>query len=327
MRLAILGAGPWGRNHVRVFSELLDEERVAVYDPDPECRRRVTADHPAVELLDRPSLDGITAAVIATPASTHAALARDALDGGLDVLVEKPLALGISDAEELVERAERRGRILMVDHLLRYHPAVEMLRGWLRDGTLGDLLHLTAQRLNLGVIRTEENAWWSLAPHDLSVLLDLVDEEATVVRVAGGHALDPERCDVAHADLRFPGGVTAHVHVSWLDPVKVRRLTVVGTRSMAVLEDGAENALVRYDHRVACASGKWSTESGPAEVATVPSQEPLRRVAAAFLESVETRVPPGSDGRDGARVVRILEAGQRSLDREGAPITLGGRDG
>jgi UDP-2-acetamido-3-amino-2,3-dideoxy-glucuronate N-acetyltransferase len=268
------------------------------------------------------SFEGLSAVVLATPVETHAALAQAALDYGLDVLVEKPLALSVSDAERVLATAASQERILMVDHLVRYHPAMDALRAWVSDGSLGSLVDLTAQRLNLGVVRTRENAWWSLAPHDLSVLLDLVAEEPTEITARGVASLRRDRCDLVHADLRFPQGVTARLHVSWLDPVKVRRLTVIGTNGMAVLDGQLDPPLVRYAYRTEHAKGQTRLAGEVVERFAGDADEPLRRVAAAFLESIETRVPPMSDGRDGLRVVRILEAGQRSIDRGGEPVSM-----
>ena len=317
MKIAILGAGNWGKNHVRVFCELLNEKNIIVYDSDTSRREAMKAAYPSVSLSSEPVLSDVDVVVIATPAVTHYALAREALLAGRHVLVEKPIAMTSQEAEELVVLAEERDRILMVDHLLEYHPAVQGLKDLVDQGRLGRLLHLSSQRLNLGVIRSEENALWSLAPHDISVMLYLLEEEPVEVAAYGGVYLQPGIEDVAFLTLRFPSGALGHVHVSWLNPVKTRRLSVVGDRRMAVFDDTAEEKLLLFDRRAEKSEGVFRLHHGEAEAAPLASKEPLRAMAETFLRSVETGTPPPSDGRDGLRVVRVLEAAQRSMEQGG----------
>jgi len=327
MRVAIFGAGRWGANHVRVFSHLLGESCVTVCDPDPKRLASIRASHPSIETYDRPRTDGASAVVIATPAPSHHTLARQALEEGCDVLVEKPLALTTGDAANLVTLAESRGRILMVDHLLEYHPSVVALRELLHHGALGPVLHLRSQRLNLGVIRDEENAWWSLAPHDLSMILDLLDAEPVHVSAVGAAYLRAGIADVVYASAMFSSGALAHIEVSWLDAMKTRRLVVVCERGTAVFDDAADSPLTVYRSRAAWVGTRFVAQRGPVEVIPVERAEPLTRVAEAFVESIATRRPPRSDGEDGLRVVRCLEAGQLSMERSGAAVApqQGGR--
>ena len=317
MRLSILGAGDWGKNHVRIFCDLLGNENVIVCDPDEECRDAMRDAHPGIALSPEAVFDGVDAVVVATPAVSHYSLASDALRAGKHVLVEKPIAMTSHDAGELIELAKERDRILMVDHLLEYHPAVQELKRLIDQGTMGRIFHLSSQRLNLGVIRSEENALWSLAPHDVSVILHLLGEEPYEVVARGQVYLQEGIEDVAFLTLRFPSGTLGHVQTSWLDPVKTRKLTVVGDRRMAVFDDMVKQKLVLFDHRVKRTEQGFCTHRGEAEVITVPSTEPLRSMAQAFLQSVKTRTPPPSDGNDGLRVVRVLEKAQQSMEQGG----------
>lgn len=313
MRVAILGAGGWGKNHVRIFCELLGDQNVLVCDPDKARREAVEKSYPNISLFEKPVFDDADAVVIATPAVTHYELAREALSEGKHVLIEKPMTLTSQQAEELIALAEATDRILMVDHLLEYHPSVQELKRLIAKGRFGKVLHLSSQRLNLGVIRTEENALWSLASHDISVMLYLLDEEPEEVFAAGQAFLQPGVEDVASIALRFASGVLGHIHVSWLDPVKTRKLTVVGEDRMAVYDDMAEEKLILFDHRVEHTKSGFHTAIGKSQSVPIASVEPLRSMAEAFLQSVKTGATPPSDGRDGLRVVRVLEQAQHSI--------------
>lgn len=318
MRVAILGAGGWGKNHVRIFCTLLGDASVLVCDPDESRLREMKIAHPGIGTAARPDYAAVDAVVVSTPAVTHYDLAREALLAGRHVLVEKPIALTGEAALRLIQLAEERNLILMVDHLLEYHPAVQTLKTLVEEGKLGKLLYLSSQRLNLGVVRTEENALWSLAPHDISVILYLLDEEPVEVVARGGIYLQEGIEDVSFVTLRFPSGAVGHVHVSWLDPVKTRRLTVVGDARMAVFDDVAEDKLLLFDQRAERSAEGACLHRGEIErIALEEGAEPLESMARVFLRSVETGDPPPSDGRDGLRVVRILEAAQRSM--EGGP--------
>lgn len=316
-RLAVIGAGGWGRNHVRVFSDLLGPQHVVVCDTDPKRLAAAEKAHPGVQTCTTLDYGRVDAAVVATPAPSHYRIARAALEENLHVLVEKPITLRSAEAEELVGLAAKRGRVLMVDHLLEYHPAVLRLREWIDDGVLGRVLHITSRRLNLGVVRTEENALWSLAPHDISVLLFLIGEEPQIVAAHGGAFLQPGIEDVAMVALGFASGAVGYIHSSWLDPEKTRTLTVVGDHAMAVFDDGAAASLTLYEHRVAREGERFIVERTAPQPSNLPPGEPLQSVAKAFLESVETGRRPRADGEDGLRVVRVLERADRALKMGG----------
>ncbi len=239
--VAVVGAGGWGKNHVRTFATLPGAELRYVCDRSESIRAQLRSQYPdvtVVEELEQVLADEqVRAIVIAADAASHESLALDALDAGRDVFVEKPLTLAASTSAALCQLAEARGSVLMVGHLLLYHPAVEKLRALIDAGELGEILYLSCQRTNLGVVRRDENAWWSLAPHDISVANYLLGATPASVSASGGTFLQRERGieDVVFATIAYPGGKLAHVHVSWLDPHKTRRLTVVGSRGHGVV--------------------------------------------------------------------------------------------
>jgi len=322
MRVVVVGAGGWGRNLVRVFCELLGDESIAVVDPDPARRNEAALKHPGVATGENPVWEDYDAVVIAAPAVLHFELARKALENGLHVLVEKPLSLASEEAKDLIALAEARERVLMVDHLLEYHPAVVRLKTLVDEGRLGRLLHLTSRRLNLGVIRAEENALWSLAPHDISVILYLLGQDPVSISAHGASYLQLGIPDVAHVTMMFSDGAMALVHVSWLDPIKTRSLTVAGDRGMAVYDDMADGKLMLHHKRAVGDGARFVPERGEKEAIEIDPSEPLRSMAEAFLTSVETGQPPKSDGWDGWRVVRVLEAAQASMDAGGIPVRM-----
>jgi UDP-2-acetamido-3-amino-2,3-dideoxy-glucuronate N-acetyltransferase len=261
--------------------------------------------------------------VIATPAVTHAALALDALDAGKDVLVEKPLAVAVADAEKVVDLAAARQRILMVGHVLEYHPAVEALRRLVEDGALGKILYLYSNRLNFGRVRTEENALWSFAPHDVALLLRLTGTLPQEVSCRGGSYLQDGIADTTLLSLTFPNNVLAHVFVSWLHPFKEQRFVVVGDQQMAVFDDTAPwpEKLLLFPHQVDWLGGRIPV-ARKAEAIRVPVEEsePLRLECEGFVEAIERREPPLTDGWSGLAVLQVLDAGGRSLLSSGAPV-------
>jgi UDP-2-acetamido-3-amino-2,3-dideoxy-glucuronate N-acetyltransferase len=318
--VACIGAGHWGRNLVRNFAEL--GALGVVCEADPAVRETMaqlypdarTADHVADVLAD-PVIDAVA---IATPAETHGALVRAALHAGKDVLVEKPLCLDTAEGEELVDLAAREGRVLMVGHLLWYHPAVLKLRELIESGELGRLQYIYSNRLNLGKIRREENILWSFAPHDISVMLGLVGETPSSVDVRGGNYLHDEIADVTVSLFAFPSGVKGHVFVSWLHPFKEQKLVVVGDRKMAVFNDmETTDKLVLYPHTIKWRNGFPVPDKAEAQPVPLDTGEPLRAECAHFLESVATRARPRTDGREALRVLRVLEACEASLRERG----------
>ncbi|MGH7896734.1 MAG: Gfo/Idh/MocA family protein, partial [Candidatus Binatia bacterium] len=278
-------------------------------------------------VVDDPAIDAV---VIATPPETHHRLAAATLRAGKDVLVEKPLALRVEDGLELVELAERGGRILMVGHLLLYHPAVGLLHTMVRRGDLGDVHYLHSQRVNLGVIRSEENSLWTLAPHDVAVAIHLFGERPMEATAQGGAYVRPGIEDVAFLQLRFPSGRMAAIHVSWLDPHKERRLTIVGSKQMAVFDDMEPTEKLRiYDRGVDRPDylpyGETLTlRFGDIVIPRVEAAEPLLLECQHFVDRLHDRTRPLSDGASGVAVVRALVAGAESLARGGAPISVGG---
>jgi predicted dehydrogenase len=331
--VAVVGTGDWGANLVRNFSALPGARLVALCDADAETLRRASARFPGARAAPRVEEvaedSAIQAVVVSASAASHYTLAKTLLLAGKDVFVEKPLALSVAHAEELVTLAARQQRILMVGHLLLYHPAVRYLKDLVQRGELGDLLYVTSQRLNLGKVRRDENALWSFAPHDLSVILHLLDAEPVDVAARGAAFLQPQVDDVVFLSLRFADGRMAHVHVSWLDPHKLRKFTVVGSLKMAVFDDMEASEKIRiYDKgvdrpgKIVSYTEALTVRSGDITIPRIDLQEPLRLECLHFVECVRDRKTPLSDGTSGLAVVRVLAAAQSSLESGGAPVAL-----
>ena len=325
LRVAIVGCGYWGRHLVRNFHAL--GALACVADATPAGRELAARLAPGIEvcadlgeIVDRSDLDAI---VLATPAATHAELGRRVLRAGKDLFVEKPLALTLADGQELVKTATAHRRILQVGHVLEYHPAVAVLKRWVADGRLGTLRLLHSRRLNFGRVRTEEDALWSVAPHDLSLMLRLTGRLPLKVSCFASYSLGTPRADFAIAMLRFPGGLDAHIFAGWLHPSKEQRLMLVGDRGMAVFDDAAPGQkLVFFDQRVEPGSSPPALHNGPSQVEPLPADEPLRLECAAFLESLATRRPPLADGESGLRVLAVLEACRHSVARGGSIVSM-----
>ncbi len=313
--VAVVGVGYWGKNLVRNFYEL--GALGLLCDAEESAKRNCANAYPGVrfcsdyqQVLSDPS---ITAVALATPAVTHYALAKAALEAGKDVLVEKPLAIHVQHGEELAKLAEAKGRILMVGHILRYHPAITMLQKLIQEGTLGKINYIYSNRLNIGKIRTEENILWSFAPHDISVILALLNEMPSKVTCQGGTYLNEGVPDVTLSHFEFPSGVRAHVFVSWLHPIKEQKLVVVGSEKMAVFDDTAEKKLVLYPHKVEWKNRIPTAVKAEGTAVTLDSQEPLRAECQHFLDCLQSRKAAVSDGREGLRVLRVLDGCQRAL--------------
>jgi UDP-2-acetamido-3-amino-2,3-dideoxy-glucuronate N-acetyltransferase len=323
-KVACVGSGAWGANLVRNFGTMGALHMVC--DSDPAALKRAAKIFPDVQVVksyERVLADSqIRAVVLATPAKTHAALARQALLAGKDVFVEKPLALTLADGRDLVELAARERRILMVGHVLRYHPAVVALDGLIARGELGKLQYVYSNRLNIGKFRREENILWSFAPHDISTLVHLVGQTPTAVQASGGTYLQTGVPDVTMTHLEFPNGVRGHIFVSWLHPVKEQRLVVIGDRKMAVFDDLAKDKLVLYPHEVSWVDRAPVAHRGEAETVTVEVEEPLAVECRHFLDCVERRVTPRTDGQEALRVLEVLQASQQSLDQRGQVVSL-----
>lgn len=321
VRVACIGAGQWGRNLVRNFAALGALE--VVCEKSAERRAELAAAHPDLRMTDDVEAvladPSIRAVVIATPVETHGALVRRALEAGKDVFVEKPICLSLKEAEELVALAEARERVIMVGHLLWYHPAVLKLRELVAHGSLGRIQYIYSNRLNLGRIRREENILWSFAPHDVSVILGLTGEMPSSVQAQGGNYLHERIADMTTTMLAFPSGVRAHIFVSWLHPFKEQKLVVVGDRGMAVFDDLAEYKLVLYPHQIDWRNGIPVANRAEGERIALEATEPLRAECEHFLSCVDTRATPRTDGREALRVLRVLSACQRQLDAADSP--------
>jgi predicted dehydrogenase len=324
--VGMIGAGRWGLNWVRTLAALPDAALRWCCDVSPASLDKVRSQFPHVrttanlaDLLADPTLDAV---VIATIAPTHFDVARAALLAGKHVLVEKPMTLTAADAHALTELAERQRRVLMVGHLLEYHPVVRRIGQLIDAGELGAVSYLVSQRLNLGTIRGDENAWWSLAPHDISVANRLFRAAPLSVQCRGQCIVRPGIEDVVFATLEYPGGRLAQFHVSWLDPHKSRTLTVVGTRKMAVFDDTAAQKLVVHDKGFARAGDAVTLRQGGIEVPTVDTAEPLACEAQHFVDCIRSERRPVSDGESGTQVVAVLEYGQRSLALGGQVVAM-----
>jgi len=332
VRIGVAGLGNWGKNVVRCFARAKGAELRMICDADPGKLAAQAAQYPAAApttdlatLLENPELDAVA---LATPAPTHCALGLRALEAGKHLFVEKPMALSTADAEALCAAADRAGRTLMVGHLLEYHPAVAWMKNYLDSGELGTPLYMYSQRLNLGIVRSDENALWSLAPHDVSVILYLFGAEPDRVAAHGASYLQPGIEDVVFVNLHFPDGRAAQIHVSWLDPHKEREMVLVGSKSMVVFDDMSPMEPIRVYHKGADVTGKLD---GPALVTVrhgdvlIPhfsGGEPLQAEAQHFIDAIRHGTAPRSDGRDGLRVVRVLEAADASLKAGGRPVEV-----
>lgn len=336
IRIAQVGVGYWGKNLLRNFVSLPDVEVVAACDQRQDVCARVARQYPTVEtttafgdVLDDDRIDGV---VIATETPQHFEMAAAALQAGKHVFVEKPMAQTVDEAAKLVELADAHNRRLMVGHLLLYHPAFRLVEDLIRQGDLGEVYYLYSVRVNLGIIRQRENALESLAPHDLSIALRFLDADPVAVTASGQAYLQDKIEDVAFATVHFQDGKLAHLHTSWLDPHKVRKVTVVGSTKMAVIDDVESNEKVRlYDKGVDVKPGEkryadyaeaMTIRTGDIHIPKVDMKEPLRLECEHFAHCIRTGETPRSDGRNGLAVVRILAAAQQSLASRGATVEL-----
>jgi len=322
IRVGVAGLGYWGPNLARNFAAIPGCELAWLCDASEQATAKLAASFPGArttreidDLLGDESLDAV---VLATPVPTHAELAVRVLQAGKHCFVEKPLATTAADAQRAVDAAQAAGRILMVGHLLEYHPAVTRLKELIDAQELGDLFYIYGNRLNLGKLRADENALWSLGAHDVSVALHLIGEEPVECVAQGASYVRQGVQDVVFCYLRFPSGIVSHLHLSWLDPHKERRITVVGSRRMATFDDMLiEGKLTIYDKGFDEDTHSWGeyiARSGDTFSPRIPNREPLRIECEHFIDAVRTGTPPRSDGQSGLRVVRVLEQLQHSLD-------------
>jgi len=332
VRVALVGYGYWGPNLARNFHELESADLVWVCDLNTEVlpcvQRRFPTARVTADVEDILASDA-EAVAIATPARTHYGLARAALQAGKHVFVEKPLAMSSAEAQDLIALAEAKGRVLMAGHVFEYNAAVRAVKQLLDQGALGELYYVYSTRVNLGRVQSDINALWSIAPHDISILLYLLDQMPVEVSARGGTYLNGTVEDVVFVDLRFPNGVLAHVHASWLDPSKVRQMTLVGSQRMVVYDDVASEGKVKvYDKGVyrkqagVYGEFQYKVHSGDIHIPRIQLVEPLRVELQHFVECVRSGTTPLTDGHNGLRVVRVLEAAQQSLESAGIPVEV-----
>lgn len=340
VNIGVIGCGYWGQNLVRTFSQLRSARLTAVAEVDQkriafvqEYYPRTTIHRGHKELLADPDIHAV---VVALPAADHYAVGMEALAAGKHVFVEKPLALKSSEAQEMVSLAEKKSRVLMVGHTFEYNPAVRRVKEYIESGDLGEIYYIYSQRLNLGQVRRDVNVFWNLAPHDISIVLYWFGEEPESVSARGITVLQSGIEDVVFAILKFPSGRTAHLHTSWLDPNKIRKMTVVGSKKMIVYDDTSADARVQlFDKGVDRKNigqnlgefkdfGEFQLiqRAGDLLIPKVDSSEPLRLECAHFVECVQTGARPQTDGQNGLRVVKILEAGEASLRGGGKDVLL-----
>lgn len=339
VRTALVGYGYWGVNLARNLAAAPTIELIGVADADDGRRVDVKAQHPAArtwsglgEVLDQPDVEAV---VIATPASFHGRMALDVLRSGRHVLVEKPLAMDPTEADLVADEAEARSLVAMVGHTFLYSPPVERLRRYVGDGELGDVQYLYSQRLSLGKIRRDCNALWNFAPHDVSIMLHVLQDRVVEVSARGLSFIEPGIDDVCFASLTFASGVGANLHVSWIDPRKTRLMTIVGDRKMAIYNDvSADQKIWLFDAGVARSENpslgeyasmgefQWRTRAGDIVIPNIPMREPLLVEMDAFGRACRTGEAPPSDARHGAQVVRILAAIDDSARRHGAPVEV-----
>jgi len=325
--IGVIGCGYWGKNLVRNFAEL--HSLKAVCDVDVAAAQSlgekfgVPATKSVEELLAMPEIDAVA---IAAPAAQHYEIAKKAVLAGKDAFVEKPLALQVKEGEDLVELARKHNRILMVGHLLQYHPAILELRRLIQQGELGRINYIYSSRLNFGKLRTEENIMWSFAPHDLSAILYLLGESPISVSAEGSSYLNQEISDVTMTHLAFASGVKAHIFVSWLHPFKEQKLVIVGDAKMAVFDDTlAEGKLTVYPHQVAWLNRVPVARKANGNVVPISTDEPLRLECQHFLDSVRDHTQPRTDGENGLNVLRLLHACEDSVRNRGAQTVLNSR--
>ncbi|MCH8872514.1 Gfo/Idh/MocA family oxidoreductase [candidate division KSB1 bacterium] len=321
-KIAVVGCGYWGKNLVRNFRELDALAMVC----DATCSGIKLAEELApgiklVENFDEVLNSDVQGVVIATPAETHFNLANQALEAGKDVFVEKPLAINYQEGAYLVELAQVQKKILMVGHVLEYHPAFVKLMELIGGGVLGKIQYIYSNRLSLGKIRREENILWSFAPHDIAIILRILGKLPFQVVACGGNFVQPNIADVTVTNLLFDNSVRAHIYVSWLHPFKEQRLVVIGAKKMASFDDVSKKLLL-YDQRVDLREGEPIPIKGDGEEVAYSRDEPLKAECQAFLNALETREAPLTDGQSGLDVLRVLQAAQRSLIMNGQQVTI-----
>jgi predicted dehydrogenase len=333
IKIGLIGCGDWGKNLLRNFANLPGCVVLAGCDENPKQIEKLCPNYPGVkftkdaqEIIENPNLDAV---VISTPPASHFQLSKASILADKDVFVEKPLVLKVAEGEELVKLAEEKKKVLMVGHIMEYHAATLKLKEYIKNGDLGKIYYLYSTRVNLGKVRDIENALWSFAPHDISIILFLLEKEPVSVTATGECYLQKGIEDVAFMTIHFADGVMAHVHVSWLDPHKDRKLTVVGNKKMAVFDDTQPSEKIWIFDKGVDTKQDYNTYGeylslrfGDIIIPKIESTEPLKVECQHFIDCVQNRKTPRSDGRDGLRVLKVLDAAQRSLKMGGTPVKI-----
>ena len=332
LHIALVGYGYWGPNLARNFHQLAGVKLAYVVDPNPAARAQAEQRYGCAtaarldEILADPALAGV---VVATPARTHFTLARDALAAGKHVLVEKPLTMDLDEGAALISLARQQQLTLMVGHVFEYNPAVRYIKTLIEQGELGEIFYLYSRRVNLGRVQSDVNALWSIAPHDISIVLYLLGQMPDAVRCQGASCLNDNVEDVVFLTLFFPNNLLCHVHASWLDPSKTREMTVVGSHKMVVYDDVSAEGKVRIYDKGAFRKGdvtygdfQYKLHSGDILIPRLDLHEPLQMECAHWIDCIRTGSRPLTDGENGLRVLKVLDAGERSLRQEGAKIVL-----
>jgi predicted dehydrogenase len=331
-KIAVIGCGAWGINHVRTSLKLQNASLVAICDGSDEACARAQKVAPGIRAESDPEVifadDEIDAVIIATPAPTHASVVKEALSADKHVFVEKPFVLDLKDGGPLVKLAEERKRVLMVGHLLRYHPYFQKLEQMALGGDLGQIHYAYADRVNLGVVRKDENAFWSLAPHDLSMMCAIMNEEPVEIATTGQAFLNPGIEDVVFSTIKFANGTIGHIHVSWLDPHKHRKMTIVGDQKMAVFDDMEPSEKLKiYDKGVTRKKAVsyaqfYAVRQGDISIPSIKMTEPLLSEEQHFIDCIQQEKTPITDGHEAMRVLRCLVGASMSLKAGGKPIKL-----
>jgi len=333
LNIGIAGCGYWGPKHIRVCSEIKEARLAQVCDLDTAKLQQVRSQYPVetTTRFDQMLESGIDAVIIATPVNTHFKLAKQALLSNKHVLIEKPMTASSREAMELIELAEKRGLVLMAGHTFEYNPAVVYLQQMKKNGDLGEIYTIDSDRLNLGLFRQDVNVLWDLAPHDISIILSLMDADPVAVSARGMYHIEPGVYDVVYMEIMFANGAMGHVHVSWLHPRKIRQTTIVGSRKMAVYDDVSENEKIHiYDKGLALPSSPNGNGNGREKFSAWPpnyrygevvipyisNAEPLKVEFSHFIECISKGTVPRSDGWSGLKVISILESANKSLRNE-----------
>lgn len=336
VKIGFIGCGRWGQNLIRAFSQVDNVRMAGVCDLDEKKAEMISKFYPHVTVfrdVDEMLRSPLDAVVIATPAKTHYGLAKKALESGKHALVEKPMSLSVNDCEDLVNISRKNNRVLMVGHTFLYNNAVKALKEYVDEGKIGRIFYIFSQRLNLGTVRRDVNAMWNFAPHDISIICHVLGQKPVSISARGLCYLKKNVADVVFLHMVFPDGTSAHVHNSWLDPMKLRKMVVVGSKKMIIYDDVSPDAKLRiYDKGIDKLEGDQNLETfadfqlrlraGDILIPKIDFVEPLKKEAAHYIDCIRDGTPPLTDGLNGLQVVKILEHAEDSMRRDGVTVTI-----